>query len=122
MTRPGGLIVTGEPYWLQNPSQEYLDVENMTSLSYRSHMENVLMGGKHGLNCVYNLASDHEDWDYYESLHWRSAVEYVDENPEDPDNSEILEKAKQYRDTYLRWGRDTMGWSLYVFRKPLYML
>lgn len=118
MTKPGGIIVAGEPYWLKEPSAEYLKADEMKRETFHTHMENVLMGDEFGLTCGYTLASDHEDWDHYEALHWWSASEYVDSNLDDPDNPEILENARKYREIYLRWGRDTMGWCLYVYRKP----
>ncbi len=118
MTKPGGIIIAGEPYWLKEPSPEYLKADEMERSTFHTHMENVLMGDEFGLKCGYTLASDHEDWDHYETLHWWSAAEYVDANPDDPDNKEILENAKKYRAIYLKWGRDTMNWCLYVYRKP----
>jgi SAM-dependent methyltransferase len=117
LTKPGGLIVAGEPYWLKEPSPEYLKAEEMERKTFHTHMENVLMGDEFGLTCSYTLVSDHEDWDHYEAPHWRSASEYVDANPDDPDNPEILEHLKKYREIYLRWGRDTMGWCIYLYRK-----
>lgn len=118
MTKPGGLIVIGEPYWLKEPDEEYLKLEEMEKDSFHSHMENVLMGDKFGLTCVYTLASDIEDWDSYETPHWWAVSEYADTHPDDPDLSEILENMKKYREIYLKYGRDTMGWCLYVYRKP----
>ena len=118
MTKPGGLIVAGEPYWIKEPSEAYLKADEMEKEVFHTHMENVVMGDDFGLTCGYTLASDHEDWDYYESLHWWSASLYVDSNPDDADNVEILENAKKNREIYLRWARDTLGWCLYVYRKP----
>jgi hypothetical protein len=42
----------------------------------------------------------------------------VDTNPNDPDNLEILDNAKKYSEIYLKWGRNTLDWCLYVYRKP----
>ena len=102
MTKPGGIIVVGEPYWLKEPSDEYLKADETERDTFHTHMENVLMGDEFGLTCGYTLASDHEDWDHYEALHWWSASEYVDMNPHDLDNTEILENAKKHREIYLR--------------------
>ena len=120
LTRPGGLVVLGEPYWLKEPAEEYLKLEETTRDEFHSHMENVLIGDEFGLTCVYTLASDFGDWDEYETPHWWSVSEYADENPDDPDLPEILANMKKYREIYLKYGRDTMGWCLYVFRKPLH--
>ncbi len=119
LTKPGGLIIAGEPYWLKEPSPEYLKADEMEKETFHTHMENVVMGDEFGLTCAYTLCSDHEDWDYYESIHWWSAAEHVDANPDDPDNPEILENSEKYRKVYLKWARDTMNWCLYLYRKPL---
>lgn len=118
-TKPGGLIITGEPYWLKEPSDEYLKADGTARDEFHTHMENVLMGDDLGLVCGYTLASDVEDWDVYETLHWWAVSEYADSNPDDPDLPQVLESNEKSRKTYLKWGRATLGWCLYVFRKPL---
>jgi hypothetical protein len=30
----------------------------------------------------------------------------------------MLERKKREKETYLRWGRETLGWAIYVFKKP----
>ena len=119
VTKPGGLIIAGEPYWLKEPSAEYLKVAGFGQDEFHSHMENVMMGDDLGLACCYTLASDVEDWDVYETLHWWAVSEYADQHHGDPDLPEILERNQKDRETYLKWGRDTLGWCLYVYRKPL---
>ena len=119
LTRPGGYIIAGEPYWLKEPDPEYLKADDIGRTEFHTHMENVLMGDEFGLTCSYTMCSDHEDWDHYETLHWLSAAEYVDLNPDDPDNPEIIKNSEKFRETYLKWGRDTLGWCIYLFRKPL---
>lgn len=120
MTKPGGLIVLGEPYWLKEPDDDYLRLEEAKREDFHSHRENVLMGDEFGITCVYTLASDTMDWDEYEAPHWWAVSEYVDEHPDDPDLPEIIESYKKFRETYLKYGRDTMGWCLYVYRKPIH--
>ena len=120
LTKPGGLVVLGEPYWLKEPSEEYLKLEEMKREDYHSHRENVLIGDELGLTCANTMASDLEDWDAYEAPHWWAVSEYADTNPDDPDLPEIWENMKKFRETYLRYGRDTLGWCLYVYRKPIH--
>jgi SAM-dependent methyltransferase len=119
MTRPGGLILVGEPHWIKEPDTEYLEAEEMTRDSYRSHRENVLIGEQLGLKCLYTLDSDRDGWDIYETLHWWAVEDYILNNPNDPDIMEIREANEKYKEIYLRWGRDTMGWCLYLFRNPV---
>ncbi len=118
MTKPGGLIVAGEPYWLKEPSKDYLQASGMKRADYLTHRENVLVGDEEGLECVYTIASDIDDWDHYETLQLWAIDDYVRSNPEDSDNAELLKRGASQRKQYLKWGRDTLNWAIYVFRKP----
>jgi hypothetical protein len=117
MTTPGGLVVVGEPFWLREPSDDYLESQNMKKDDYGSHAGNVRLGEEQGLRCVYTLVSDEDDWDHYETLQWLSAEIYVADNPDDPDNEELLSKVLHHKNTYLEEGRSTQGWAVYIFKK-----
>ena len=117
MTTPGGWVVVGEPFWKREPSDYYLGSQNMKKEDYGSHVGNLRMGEELGNRCVYTLVSDEDDWDHYETLQWLAAEKYVAENPDDPDNEELLSKVLDGKDAYLREGRNTQGWAIYVFKK-----
>jgi len=117
MTRPGGLVAVGEPFWLKDPSEEYLRAEGMGREELGTHFDNVRVGEEEGLVCLYTLVSDHDYWDHYETFQWWAVDDYVRTHPDDPDNLELLEKTRIGKESYLRWGRDTQGWAIYVFRK-----
>ena len=118
MTTPGGWVVVGEPFWRSEPSDEYLESQSMKREDYGSHAGNVRMSEELGLRCVYTLVSDEDDWDHYETLQWLAAERYLAENPDDPDNEELLSKVLSYKNAYLDEGRSTQGWAIYVFKKP----
>jgi hypothetical protein len=42
---------------------------------------------------------------------------YAGKHSEDPDVPELLKRIRAWRDTYVRWGRDTLGFGLYLFQK-----
>ncbi|MHA2600548.1 MAG: SAM-dependent methyltransferase [Candidatus Thorarchaeota archaeon SMTZ1-83] len=117
MTKPGGFVVVGEPFWLKEPDNEYLEATQMTEDDYRSHEENVLLGEEEGLTSLYTIVSSQDDWDHYETLQWWAVNDYIQSHPDDPDNQELLERSMKTREIYLRWGRDTLNWAIYVFRK-----
>ena len=117
MTKPNGLLIIGEPYWLEEPDDEYLKMSGMKKDEFNSHYKNIDIGEKEGLNCIYTLVSSHDDWDHYETLQWWSAYDYVTANSDDPDNSELLDKINKAKMEYLLYGRDTLGWAIYVFKK-----
>ncbi len=117
MATPGSWVVVGEPYWRQEPAAEYLEAIGAERSSFGIHYENAEAGHELGLELVYTLVSNPDDWDRYEGLQWYAAMEWADEHPSDPDAGEVLKRLGKNRASYLRWGRDTMGWSIYVFKK-----
>ena len=117
ITRPEGLIAVGEPFWLLDPSEEYLKTEGIRKEEFGTHSDNVKVGEEEGLVCLYTLVSNHDDWDHYETYQWWAVDDYVRTHPDDPDNLELLEKTRVGKESYLRWGRDTVGWAIYIFRK-----
>lgn len=116
--KPGGLVVCGEPYWISHPPQEYLEIQNMLEDEFNSHHGNVLTGEEEGLNLLSAMVSNHDDWDKYEGLQWRAAANHIRDNPNDPDLPEITGRVRTSREAYLQWGRDVLGWAIYLFRKP----
>lgn len=117
MAAPGSWVVVGEPYWRQEPAAEYLEAIGEERSSFGTHYENGAVGQELGLELVYTLVSNPEDWDRYEGLQWYAATEWAGEHPDDPDVVEVLQRVRQNRASYLKWGRDTIGWSIYVFKK-----
>lgn len=115
--RPGGYVLVGEPYWRKEPDPEYLDAEGMERDVFASHQGNVEAGLKLGLTPVYATTSNLDEWDHYETLQWYAVERWARENPDDPDRDEATKQLQRYRENYLRWGRDTLGWALYLFRK-----
>jgi SAM-dependent methyltransferase len=117
MTRSRGFVMVGEPFWRANPTQEYLQSEGLSADSFNTHHGNVTPGELEGPRLVSTLVSSQEDWDRSEGLHWSTAAEYALAHPEDTDVEELLARDSEERESYLRWGRDTLGWAIYLFRK-----
>jgi SAM-dependent methyltransferase len=118
LTKPGGLMILGEPYKLKEPEAGYIDAEPEFARSLVSHAENIEIARNAGLKLLYSIVSDQNDWDRYEGLCLRAAELFAENNPDDPDATEILEKQRQSYDLYLNHGRDTLNWAIYLFRAP----
>lgn len=113
--RPGGQLAVGEPYWRIPPSPEYLAALRLRADEFGTHAGNVATGVEEGLIPLYTLMSNEDDWDRYEALQWRAAERYAAAHPGDPDVPGLLERVRRDRDAYLRWGRQTLGWGIYLF-------
>ena len=116
MVVPGGWVIVGEPYWLQDPPEEYLAASGVSRDGFGTHSGNVEAGEVRGLELVHTFVSNKDDWDRYEGLQWYATAEYARGHADDPDLPELLERVTKAKVVYLRWGRDTLGWAIYVFR------
>lgn len=116
MTRPGGLVLVGEPFWIKDPDPQYLELSGMEATEFTSHAENAAIGAELGLSLLYTLGSSPDDWDRYEGLQWQAAERYAATHPDDPDIGPLLANMRKHRQAYLRWGRECLGWAIYLFR------
>ncbi len=116
--RPGGQVLVGEPFWRSEPGPAYLSWSEMRRDHFGTHEENVDTGVAEGLVPLLALVSNGDEWDRYETLQWRAAARYAASHGDDPDVPELLERVERNRHEYLAWGRDTLGWALYLFARP----
>ncbi|MGE5191715.1 MAG: class I SAM-dependent methyltransferase, partial [Deltaproteobacteria bacterium] len=82
---------------------------------FGSHAGNVATGIGLRLSLLHAVVANRDDWDRYEGYQWLAAELYGRRVPEDPDLPEIRQRIRQARDNYLRWGRDALGWAVYLF-------
>ncbi|MGA2512340.1 MAG: class I SAM-dependent methyltransferase [Candidatus Limnocylindrales bacterium] len=113
--RPGGFVLVGQPFWKKAPAAEYLAWSGMKRDDFGSHAWNVEAGEAEALVPLLALVSSGDEWDRYETLQWRAAARHVDAHPEDPDVAELVTRVAKSRHEYLTWGRETLGWGLYLF-------
>jgi SAM-dependent methyltransferase len=119
MVRPGGLIVSGEPHFWRSPPAEYLEAEGLQREQFASLDGNLELAERLGLSLVWMRVSSETDWDRYEMLQVASVDRFVREEPDHPDLPALLEKFTPQRHTYLRWGREHLGFAFWVFRAPV---
>jgi SAM-dependent methyltransferase len=111
--RTGGHVVVGEPFWRAWPLPESVD-----DLGYLPLRQTVARIQAAGLNLVTLIASSDDDWDTYESLHWRALEEWLAANPDHADTATIRERHERNRETYLDHERALFGWAMFAARKP----
>jgi SAM-dependent methyltransferase len=108
----GGSLALGEPYWRSEPP-EGVDREPFVSLP-----ETVSLLESAGVRLTGIIAADQDDWDRYESLHWRAVEEWLAANPARPDAAAIRDRHRASLAAYLAHQRPLLGWAILVARKP----
>lgn len=115
--RPGGQLLMGEGYWKQRPDPEYVRLIGEPVGVYRTHEENVAYAESLGLIALYAAVSSDDEWDHFEWSH-RLKIEREEGLSAHGTESDRLRRSRDWRNGYLRWGRDTMGFGFYLFGKP----
>ncbi|MGA7846651.1 MAG: hypothetical protein WCB18_06155 [Thermoplasmata archaeon] len=70
-----------------------------------------------GLSLAGRWSSTSEEWDEFEEDYAEGVESYARECPDDPDIPEMLRRIRRWRKAYLRWGKRTLGFGVYAFRK-----
>jgi len=112
----GGYIIIGELYWRKKPDQEYLEFLGMDEQDLFHHAETIFTAEEYGLIPLWSTVANKDDFDAYEWLYSKSIEDYCFNNPSDIDCPAMLERIRSWRNMYLKHGRDTLGFGLYLYR------
>ena len=110
--RQGDFVAIGEPFWRQWPLPEGIEKEDFVDLH-----ATVERFEQAGLAPIGIIAASEDDWDGYESLHWRATEEWLAEHPDNPDADDMRSQHNRYRSDYFRFKRALLGWAIFVGRK-----
>jgi SAM-dependent methyltransferase len=115
---PGGLLLVAEGYMKQPAAPEYRKLLGEVTPDEMTHAANVATGKQLGLIPVAAWTSGEDEWDDFEWSYQR-IVERNANNSHDDANFEVkLAQRREWMDGYLRWGRDTLGYGVYLFKRP----
>ena len=117
-TCAGGYILIGQGYWRTRAHPDYLEALGADATQFSDHRGNVQAGIDAGLVPMHAVTADADDCDEYEWRYCRAIERYAREQPDDPDVPAMLVRVRRWRDAYLRWGRETLGFGAYLFYRP----
>jgi ubiquinone/menaquinone biosynthesis C-methylase UbiE len=117
LVKPGGKIIVGEGFWMRKPDVGYLQALSAKLTDHTDHAGNVSAGLAEHLTFLYAVVADADDFDHYEGLYNRAVETWCLENPSDLGMKAARDRIRAWRETYLKWGRDTLGFAIYLFQK-----
>ena len=115
--RPGGLILVGEPFWLEEPPPGAAAALGLGDGDYVSLEGTFDRLEAAGLELVEMVLANQDSWDRYEAAHWRTVADWLLANPDDPDHDAMRRFLDDGRRAYLAWGRRYLGWGVFVTRE-----
>ncbi len=114
--KPGGLLLVGEPYWIETPpvaAYAALGVGADDYLSLDGTLDRIESAGAELVELV--LASL-EGWDRYVAPQWAAIHDFLSAHPNDPEAPALREWVRSSRRSYLQYGRRYFGWGVFVLR------
>jgi SAM-dependent methyltransferase len=112
--RDGGLLLLGEPYWIEEPPEDAVEAFGFAPGDYLSLAGTAERLDAAGLDLVEMVLADGDSWDRYEAAQWRTVSDWLLANPDDPDHRAMSRFLDENRRMYLRWGRRYLGWGVFV--------
>ena len=116
MVRTGGQLLLGEWHWNdEDPDPDYIDVLGCGPDAYCTHDQVIALGVREDFTPIYFASATRDEIDHYEGLALWSAERWLRGNPGDPHALAVRERARKWRDAYLKWGRYELGFGIYLF-------
>lgn len=114
--RAGGIILVGEPYWLQLPPTE--DIARgclATAISdFLTLPDLVASFGERGYDVVEMVLADQNSWDRYEAAKWLTMREWLEANPDDDFAKEVRARLTHEPKRHVTYTRNFLGWGVFA--------
>ncbi|MEZ5357512.1 MAG: class I SAM-dependent methyltransferase [Candidatus Zixiibacteriota bacterium] len=108
--KPNGKILIGEPYWVtDNVPPAYAIKEK-----FYSELDLLRVVHEEGLDMAFMVRASADEWDRYETANWEGLISWIQENPDHPERHEVVDKLHEWQDEYFRYGRQYLGWAMYI--------
>ena len=111
--RDGGLMLIGEPYWIDTPATypSWAPEGEFTTLAGLNDMFEAA-----GMELVEMVLADGDSWDRYVASQWMTLSDFIREHPDDPEIDAIRAFLDDARRSHLDVGRRYLGWGVFVLR------
>ena len=113
---PGGIILVGEPYWLQVPPTDDIArgclagaIDDFCTLpKLVSHFKYL------NYDVVEMVLADQQGWDRYEAAKWLTMRQWLEANPNDDFAQEVRDQLTSEPLRYVTYTREYLGWGVFA--------
>lgn len=113
-TRPGGMLLVGEPYWRREPDADALASFGVAPDEWSDLPGLIARFREVGCDLVEMVLADPDSWDRYVAAQWLTIRRFLDAHPDD----ELVAQFRDELDTaplqYVRHQREALGWGVFV--------
>ncbi len=114
--RDGGLLLVGEPYWIDQPPPDAYPGVGVQPDEFTSLLGTMERAESVGLQLVEMVLADGDSWDRYAAAQWWTVSEWLRANPDHADAAAMREFLDEHRRSHLRYVRRYLGWGVFVLR------
>jgi len=111
-----GLLMVGEPYWIEPPPVEAPDAIGIDANEFVTLDGTLDRFEAAGTEPVEMVLADNDSWDRYVASQWMTGNNWLREHPDDPDAAAFRKWISDNRRAYFRYGRRYLGWGVFLLR------
>ncbi len=108
--RSDGHLVIGETYWRRTSVPPALVEQHQ--ILHEIELWEIIQ--EESMTLKYLVRAGESDWDRYEAGDWLGLVDWLANHPDHPDRIAIRDHFLKEQEEYLRYGREYIGWAIYV--------
>lgn len=114
----GGSIIIGDRYWKKDSAPPEF-CRQWSEILTEYEILQIIKDNGYELRSLIRASDD--DWDIYESGIWRNCQDWLaaQEDKESDDYRDVLEYFHRIQDEYIAYGRENIGWAMYLITPPL---
>ena len=114
--RSGGIILVGEPYWLQIPPTEEVARGCHAGSIADFILLPELLASFHDLDydVVEMVLADQDSWDRYEAAKWLTMRQWLAANPDDNFAKDVRALLTSEPGRYVTYTREYLGWGVFA--------
>lgn len=114
--KPGGLLLVGEPYWIDTPPEEAYAEIGVGKDDYTSLIGTLERIHNVELELVEMVLANPDSWDRYQAGQWWTLYEWLRDHPDDPLAPEVRQMFETSQREHLTIQRRYFGWGVFVMR------